>query len=295
MKPTAYTVVVSAALSFALPLSASAGKFSWFDETPARDTLGQLRPPSSLFDRSQRLTFGLDAYKSLAASEDAERSSEHGDVHVVSVYGEMLRQPNNFYSPLAVLNRDESALADGTGSRLSGFGIKWQHRVDPSNTLAFTAGYSESPWLVQPLAQGLGIFDTRAAVSWTSTWAGDLRPGMTGSVFVGDESIRDESMYQRLARKYMGFALGGQLQVAQDHTPYFSYRMQRRYYSNVDDPAYTAYPYDDRSQIAAGWRWQVQSNWSVHAEAAYGLNGVSLDPYTADRSRVFFGTRFDFR
>jgi long-subunit fatty acid transport protein len=54
-------------------------------------------------------------------------------------------------------------------------------------------------------------------------------------------------------------------------------------------------PYEDRSQISAGWKWQVQPNWSVHAEASYGLNGANLDPNSPDRSRIFFGTRFDFR
>jgi hypothetical protein len=294
MKRTAYTVLMSAALGLAIPVAASASKFSWFDETPARDSLGQLRPPSSLFDRNKRLTFGVDAYKSLNLDDDAAQADYGSESNVVSVYGEVLSGGNDFYTPLAILNR--GSVETGTGdNRLTGFGVKWQHRVDSSNTFAVTAGYSESPWLAQAHNQALGILDTRAALSWTSTWSGGMRPGMTGSVFVGDESIRDEAAYQRLARKYMGFALGGQLNVTQDHTPYFSYRMQRRFYSSTEDPTYALYPYEDRAQIAAGWRWQVQSNWSVHAEAAYGLNGVSLDPYTTERSRVFFGTRFDFR
>lgn len=297
MKRTAYTLFATAALGLVLPTAASAEKFTWFDESPARDSLGQLRPPSSLFDRNKRLTFGVDAYKSLASEDYSERPDYFADSNVISVYGEVLRTSNDFYAPLAVLNRGPgegaSPLMDSASSRLSGFGIRWQHRVDASNTLALAAGYSESPWVTQ---QGMDILDTRAALSWTSTWSGAMRPGMTGSVFIGDESVRDD-LYQRVGGRYMGFAFGGQLQVSPDHTPYFSYRMQRRFYNptGTDEAVYSLYPYEDRSQIAAGWRWQVQSNWSVHAEASYGLNGVTLDPYTTERSRVFFGTRFDFR
>ncbi|MBI3898130.1 MAG: hypothetical protein HY308_07520 [Gammaproteobacteria bacterium] len=290
------TTLVSATLFVALPGTAAAGKFSWFDETPARDSLGQLRPPSTLFDRDKRLAFGVDAYKSLASDEEADGSSTYSDDYVVSFYGELTPSTNNYYSPLVALDRaaGETPLTDSSSNRLSGFGVKWQHRVDASNTFALTAGYSESPWTEQSSSHNLGILDTRAAVSWTSTGTSALRPGMTGSVFIGDESVSDDS-YRRLDRRYFGVAVGGQLQVAQDHTPYVSYQLQRRFYNGVDDPAYMMLPYEDRSQVAAGWRWQVQPNWSLHAEASYGLNGASLDPYTLDRSRIFFGTRFDFR
>lgn len=294
---------LTAAVAFALPSLASAAKFSWFDDVPARDSLGQVRTPAALFNRDAPLTFGIDAYKSLAADR---RLAEYGTLGalshdartVVRFYGELSPRERDFRVPLAALNREvaveESALGSGN-SRLSGFGIKWQHRVDAVNTLSFAAGYSEIPWsgAMPNNLNNLDALDTRASVSWRGEWSGGLQPGLSGSLFVGDENVRDEA-YRQLGRRYYGFSLGGELRVAQDHTPYLSYRLKRNLYS-PEDAAYQATPYEDHSEISAGWRWQVQRNWSLQAEARYGLNGANVDPYSPDRSRFFFGTRFDFR
>lgn len=301
MKVRACTTL-AAALAVAVPgVATSAGRFSWFDEAPARDTLGQLRTPLSPLHRETRLTFGIDTYQSLQSPTAGSALDDHGTLlgarnqaTVVRLYGEFAPRANDLYAPLAALNPEVAGEASALGSansRLSGFGVKWQHRVDAFNTLAFSAGYSEVPWSVS--TPHLDALDTRAALSWKGKWAGGLQPGVTGSFFVGDESVRDEA-YQQLGRKYYGFSVGGELRVAQDHTPYFSYRLKRNFYS-PEDPAYLISPYEDHSQVSAGWRWQVQSNWSLQAEARYGLNGANLDPYSPDRSRFFFGTRFDFR
>lgn len=288
---------IAAAIAFALPCVASAARFSWFDETP-RDSLGLQRTPSSLFDRDAQLSFGIDAYKSLAPAQQTDDEIRdwgyRGDTRL-ELYGEVGARPGDSALPIPMLhptfNPDGSGLG-ASNNRLSGFGIKLRHQVDAANSISLSAGYSETPWAVQG-PSNLDVLDTRAAFSWTSKWTGGWQPGMTGSVFIGDESMRDDT-YQRLARRYYGFSLGGELRLTQEHTPYLSYRMRR----NLDDPSdpnYLATPYDDRQQIAAGWKWQVQSNWSLQAEARYGLNGASLDPYSPDRSRIFFGTRFDFR
>lgn len=289
--------ILAATLTFGIPGIANAARFSWFDDTPARDSLGQLRAPLSTFDRDKRLSFGIDAYKSLELGRfaDEETASYVGDATTLRFYGEVGARPGESNVPISVLHPGAVNDEVGFGSastRLSGFGIKLQHRVDPANTVALSAGYSETSLTQQSLAP-LEVLDTRAALSWTSTWSGGLQPGMTGSVFVGDESARDEA-YQHLGRRYYGFSLGGELKLTQDHTPYFSYRLRRNFYS-PDDTTYLMTPYEDRSQIAAGWKWQVQSNWSLQAEARYGLNGANLDPYSPERSRIFFGTRFDFR
>ncbi len=295
MKCRACTTLV-AAVAVALPsVAAAAGRFSWFDETPRRDTLGQVRLPLSPLNPENRLTFGIDAYRSLAATEEygALARTDPSDATVLRLYGEFAPRANEPYLPFAALSpgRGEALVFGSASNRLSGFGIKWQHRVDAFNTFAFSAGYSEIPWSAS--APHLDALDTRAALSWRGKWAGAYQPGISGSLFVGDESVRDDA-YQQLGRRYYGFAVGGELRVAQDHTPYFSYRLRRNYYS-PDDPAYLISPYEDRSQVSAGWRWQVQPNWSLQAEARYDLSGANLDPYTTDRSRFFFGTRFDFR
>jgi hypothetical protein len=301
MKCKVFTVL-AAVTPLALPAAANAARLSWFDDVPARDSLGQVRAPFPLSNQQTPLTFGVDAYRSLVQPEFSDAGygdralAEPTNRTLVKFYGEIVSRSDDFRVPLTALDsqaENQPLVLDSSANRLSGFGVKWQHRVDATNTVALSAGYSEIAWSAS--GPNVDTLDTRAAVSWSGSWSGAyLRPGVSGSVFVGDETARDET-YQQLGRRYYGFSVGGELQLAQDHTPYFSYRLRRDLYSS-EDPTYLASsPYEDRSQISAGWRWQVQRNWSLQAEARYGLNGANLDPYSPDRSRFFFGTRFDFR
>lgn len=277
-------------LATAIPLAAqAAGKFSWFDEGPVRDALGLPRAPVA-FKPDAPVGFGVDAYKSFAIERELDEEAD-----VVHLYGEVQRLPGTWQTPIAAINRDTGAepLLQDRDARLSGFGVRWQHRVDATNTVALAAGYQEFAWAFEP-TRSRDMLDTRAALSWVAVGAGELRPGLTSSVFIGDESARDDSS-RRYGSRYYGFSVGGKLTVAQDHTPYLSYRLRRSYY-NSDDSVYALLPYEDHALVSAGWKWQVQPNWSFQAEASYGLNGQAVDPYAPlDRSRFFFGTRFDFR
>jgi hypothetical protein len=120
---------------------------------------------------------------------------------------------------------------------------------------------------------------------------------VTGSVFLGDEMAREE-IYRHLGRKYYGFSVGGSLTLFQSHTPYVSFKMQRSVYEVSDDPLFVSPRTGDRSLLSAGWKWQAGRDFSLQAEASYGLgetSGSSLDPYSLERSRILFGTRFGFK
>src|SRR5690606_21928493 len=107
----------------------------------------------------------------------------------------------------------------------------WQHRLDAVSTISISAGYSQAPWSAE--LPNLEVADTRATLSWRGSWSGAWQPGLTGSIFIGDEDVREER-YEELGRRYYGFALGGELRVAQHHTPYFSYRLRRNLYNPLD-------------------------------------------------------------
>lgn len=290
-------IVAAASLACLLPAAAyGAGKFTWFDEMPARDSLGLVRTPPLLLEKDSRITFGVEAFESLAPSALVDGYDLREPVDSVRLYGEVGRKADLLYAPLANIDRiggHAPGLVESHSSRLAGFGVKWQHRLDASSSLALSAGYSESAFEYRP-ALNLDVYDTRAALSWTSIGSGSFRPGFTGSVFVGDENVRDEA-YQRLGRRYYGFAVGGQVTVFQEHTPYLSFHHRRNFEAAFDDPSMLLYQEEERSLLSAGWKWQVQPNWSLQAEATYGLSGSVVDPYAPDRSRFFFGTRFDFR
>lgn len=291
--------LTAAGLACLLPAAQGAGKFSWFDEMPARDSLGLVRTPLLLLEKDTRVTFGVGAFESLASNPLVDGLEAHEVTYPgdgLRLYGEIDRKADLLYAPLANIDRvggHAPGLFESHSNRLAGFGVNWQHRLDASNSLALSAGYSESAWEYRP-ALNLDVYDTRAALSWTSIGSGSFRPGFTGSVFVGDENVRDEA-YQRLGRRYYGFSVGGQVTVFQEHTPYLFFRHRRNFESAFDDPATLLYGEEERSLLSAGWRWEVQPNWSLQAEAIYGLGGSAVDPYAPDRSRFFFGTRFDFR
>jgi hypothetical protein len=269
-----------ALLIAALPLtSAAARKYSWFDNSPTAE--GGV--PSLM---SSRPEFGLDLY----LSRDAARTGT-GDAPGVGATG-----PENTVRLYGDLGPGGASRDPETTQRPGLLGLRWQHRLNADHALAVSAEYGETQLAntASTATPYQDAQDSRAVLSWTSRLKWDWRPSITGSVFLGDESAHDET-YRYLGRRYYGLAVGGQMILPQAHTPYVSFRLQRSQYGLYDDPPYAASRFEDQSWLSAGWKWQVQRNLSLQAEASYGLSGPNLDPLFPERSRVFFGTRFDFR
>lgn len=293
MKTLNKAVLASVALLAAAgpALAASTGKLSWFEGTPfaGAGALG-MSPARLLAPSSDYASFGVDLYSSRPGSTEATYPADAReftlDANTVRLYGEVGSSrlgTGSFSSP-----------QDSSLGRVSVFGVSWQHRLNSINTLAVSAEYGEGT-TVYPLP--LDTLDTRAALSWTSVLPSSVKPSITGSVFLGDEMAREE-IYRNLGRKYYGFTVGGSLTLFQSHTPYVSFRMQRSQYETTDNTLLVSPRNGDRSLLSAGWKWQVQRDLSLQAEASYGLGesfGSSLDPYNLERSRVLFGTRFDFK
>jgi hypothetical protein len=183
---------------------------------------------------------------------------------------------------------------DSGNNRINAFGVNWQHHVDTWNSFAVSAEYGEGTAIAP---SPLDTLDTRAAFSWTSQLPSAVKPSITGSVFLGDETGREE-IYRHLGRRYYGFTVGGSLTVFQSHTPYVSFKMQKSLYDTPDEQLFVSPRSGDRSLLSAGWKWQVQRDFSLQAEASYDLgtsSSPSLDPNNMERGRVLFGTRFDFK
>jgi hypothetical protein len=275
--------IVSALFLAALPsLALGAGKYSWFSDGATDPNALQFRPSS----------FGTEIYRSLRPSDDAVPVTES----TVSLYGD--------YSSR------QSALADSRESArpFANFGVRWQHRVSSQDRLSVSAEQGEST-LPRSTTANTDMLNTRATISWTRDLAWSWRPSITGGFFLGDESGR-EDISRSAGRRYYGFSVGGELRLLQAHTPYVSFRMERSLYDVSDAGAVTGGPavtssavsglrgIDDSSRLAAGWRWRAAPGLSFQAEASYGFNfDTNSDVLWRDRerSRVFFGTRFDFK
>jgi hypothetical protein len=275
-RPHIRPLALSALLTLAAP--ATAAPFSWFDDAPgALDT--RLWSP-------RYAAFAVD----LHAPADAPDVSgfavpEAGDA--LRLTGGFGREP---WPAGLALNFPEPEAERGNGPRLRAFGIAWQHRFDAASHVTVSADYRRAAPLFAAIPE---MADRRASLSLTSRWAGDYHPRLTGSMFVGGEHATGE-VYRALGRRYYGFAATGELTLFRSHTPYLSFQTQRAYAgSEVELPG--TLPGEEYSLITAGWKWQAKPYLSLQAEASYGYNGNRLQLQDPEHSRVFFGTRFDFK
>ncbi|GMR21164.1 MAG: hypothetical protein BMS9Abin36_1763 [Gammaproteobacteria bacterium] len=175
-------------------------------------------------------------------------------------------------------------------TRLDAWGLSWQHKIDADSSFELAAHRGVSEYANKLLRN---TTSTMASMSWTSYFTQRGKTSLTGSIFVGDEAER-EQQEGSLERQFYGFSIGGRLNVFEAHTPYLSLKMQKSSYVS-EDPLYVqGLEPDYFSRLVAGWSWQVKPNWSVQAEANY----TYTDSEWASRlnsSKLFFGTRYDFR
>jgi len=236
------------------------------DSSLVRGAFGRTVVPAS--------SFGIPLYSLESEPESAGLAGR--DSNTVRVIGEYEKFPEN------------------GKSRPSSFGVAWQHRLSSRDQLSVSAEHGES--LLYSGYADAG--DTRAAFAYTREFNAAFRPSLTGSVFLGDESARTEES-RALGRKYMGFTVGGQLNVFRSHSPYVAFQMRRSYYEGYgpgDTPVAGGLARtEDQSRFSAGWRWQVQPYMSLEAGASIGLGWGLTETTLNEGNRVFFGTRFDFR
>lgn len=269
-KPRYCRPVALAALLTVAPL-AVADTLSWSDPGPTA-------PGANLWS-PRYAAFAVDLYR----SPDLEQADE-GALRVTGGFERDILRP-----PAARLFA--TGMEDAPSPRLRAFGIAWQHRLDTTRHITFSADYSHDAMRRFAAPE---FADTRASLSLTSRWAGDYRPSLTGSLFVGGERGTSEA-YRQLGRRYYGLALGSELALSGAHRPYLSLQVQRGL-GGGDEALPMALYDDDRSQIAAGWKWQASRYLSLQAEASYGNDGNRLRLQNPEHSpRLFFGTRFAFK
>jgi hypothetical protein len=279
------TVAVLAAL---IPLAANAEQSQWLNDHPVYGVIPTQRTGSLLSADKPRVRFDIP----LNSLADTPAVEEPPAGSTWKVYGGLAERAE----PEIALPAPEQAVR-----RSDILGFTWQHRLDAKDYFAVSAEYGQN---VRPNQFAQDTLESRAVLSWTRQWGTQLQPSLTGSVFVGDESARDET-YRQLGRRYLGFAVGGQMTLANAHTPYLAYQLRRSYYDvenggavrsgSLFEESPQSARTDNRSLLTAGYRWQASRSFSLQAEASYGLNSDGQDLYNPERTRLFFGTRFDFR
>jgi hypothetical protein len=200
---------------------------------------------------------------------------------------------NTFYFPVY---KQESIFNRQSYTQLDAWGVKWQHNLDNDSSFSLAASHSENIYAEETLQN---TSSNMATLSWSSRFADTRKSRLTGSVFLGDELAAEESD-DLFARRYYGFSLGGQMTFFNSHTPYVQLKLQKSRYE-LDDEVNTLEQTEDvipgpdyYSRLSAGWRWRVQGNWSVNAEANYSSSEKELN-WNFNESKIFFGTRYDFK
>lgn len=283
--PRIRRIAVATLFAVAAPAVSAGGRFAWFDDAPPAGFGADAWTP-------KYAAFSLDVHRSTESVadlyvDDAPDSEARAAIDTLRVFGGL---EHGFPPDAAAFRSTETHEAAAGARRPRMFGIAWRHRLDGLSHFTVSAGHGSGAPLFAAVPE---LTDTRATASFTSRWQTAYRPRVTGSVFVGGESAPPES-YRTLGRRYYGLAVGGELTLSRAHTPYVSFQMQRSLSASDDAWAPPALD-DDRSQIVAGWKWQAQRNLSLQAEAGVGYNGNRPQLQNAERARVFFGTRFDFR
>jgi len=252
------------------------------------------------FGQGQYSTFGLNNFQSLApdftgVSQDnleslvmpsAAGSAAHHHYSLLKVAGD-----NN--TLIVPLYRQQKGDHLKNEDQFQAWGVEWQHRLNAEHSFSLSAHMGENFYYENSDLELGETTSTMAAVSWTTRLNGGSQPSISGSFFFGDELTNPENEHQ-FARKYYGFSIGGQITVADKHTPYLSFRLQKSNYIFDDTLNWEGVDENFYSKLSAGWSWQVQDNWSLKAEANYSLSDVEMD-WRYDRSKLFFGTRYDFR
>lgn len=175
-------------------------------------------------------------------------------------------------------------------SRFDALGLEWNRRVDADNR--FTVAAQRGGYALDDQTNA-DVASVQALLAWTRDVGGPDTAQVTGSVFLGDDSAKNES-YRSLGRRFYGLTLEGRMNLFAHHTPYTSLQLKRSDY-NGDKTLSLAPRREDYARLAAGWEWQILPNWGLRAEANYSLNNSTVDTYQYDRSQLFLTTRFDFR
>ncbi len=176
------------------------------------------------------------------------------------------------------------------GSRYSGLGISWQHRLNPDRSITLSAQYGDNSFFNQPSQD---TTNTQAALIWSTRWQGNYSPSLSGGVIIGgDRPQAAENIY--LERNYYGLIVGGKMTLFARHTPYISLSMLRNNYS-VNDPAYRFPRVIDYTRLSAGWNWRVLPNLQLRADTYYNLDESGYGNFPTERSRITFSTTFTFK
>jgi len=172
--------------------------------------------------------------------------------------------------------------------------LDWQHALTDVQSLGVSAQYGD---------YGYGDIETpsagsarAAAVSWSALFGSDAR--LSGQLFLGDESAREPGT-GLLPRRYYGLLLEGRYMLGREHAPFASLRWQR---SDIDNgngngngDSSSDWRRESESRFAAGWNWQIRSDWDVRAEASYRFLEDAPEITETDRARFGVSTQYGFR
>ena len=222
-----------------------------------------------------------------------------------SFSGETLDWGNNRFS--VPLQQQTWRLDSRRSLLVNALAIEWQHSMNASNFLTLSARHGDSLYSDAELpgpfdrlragsstGSGQASSGTAATLSWSTLFGSESR--VIGRLYAGDEDAK-ERINGNTDRRYFGLQVEGRYGLWRDHAPFASLKWQR---SNVETQGYTGtvnslLRRESFSLLGAGWNWQVSPSWDMRAEANYLLFDDNAEAVEADRTQLYFSTRYGFR
>lgn len=236
---------------------------------------------------------GLAGESLLQSGADGTWVGRRDEVDLARFFGSALREwgSNRFSIPVS---REQWRRDSQRSLAVNALAIQWEHSLNPDHLLSVSARYGDR---VASDTEQRALSGTAAVFSWSSLFRNDSR--LTGRLFVGDEDARDPSLGYA-GRRYVGLEVEGRYTLWRDHAPFAGFAWQRNDYQPLDANAnggayHGTLRHSSRSWLAAGWSWQIESNWDLRAEANYRVLDDVFDAPDADRTQFFFSTRYGFR
>ncbi len=222
-----------------------------------------------------------------------------------SFTGETLGWGNNRFS--LPLQQETWRLDSQRSLFMNALSIQWQHSLNASNFLTLSARHADSLYSDAALpgafdrfgagsstSSGQASSGTAATLSWSTLFGGESR--VIGRLYAGDEDVK-ERINGDNDRRYFGLHVEGRYGLWRDHAPFASLKWQRSNFETQGNTgtANSLLRRESFSLLGAGWNWQVSPSWDMRAEANYLLADESAEAVEADRTQLYFSTRYGFR
>lgn len=174
---------------------------------------------------------------------------------------------------------------------VAGGSVQWQHTMDQANQFTL---FGQGAIVRYPDQRVRDVNRYTGGAGWGHAFLGSAyNPVIFLSAFGGVEDETHGSRSRQFGRTFWGGRAGGQLTVGPNSTVFGSITYQASDYDGTD-PTFLTTRDDDYVDVSVGYRYQLDSNWSVSPTFVYNNNDSNIVTNDYDRYEFMITVRNDF-